>query len=146
MDARQIKLVQHAFRTLRPVPQRAAENFYQRLFALDPTARAMFGEDMTEQKAKLMEMLNVVLNGLDHLDDLANIIQRLGTRHHGYGATPLQYDYAETALLGMLEDELGNEFTPEVRQAWQEAYAVLRRAMLAAYVTPPPADSQSPAR
>ncbi len=145
MHAQQIQLVQHAFRNLRPVPQRAAENFYQRLFALDPTARAMFGEDMTEQKAKLMEMLNVVLNGLDHLGDMADILQRLGARHHGYGATPKHYDYAETALLGMLEDELGTEFTPAVRQAWQEAYGVLRRAMLSAYVTPPPADSQSPA-
>lgn len=135
MNAQQIKLVQHAFRNLRPVPQRAAENFYQRLFALDPTARAMFKDDMTEQKTKLMEMLNVVLNGLDHLEDIADTLQRLGARHHGYGVTPLHYDHAETALLGMLEDQLGAEFTPEVHTAWREAYAILKNAMF----TVPPA-------
>jgi hemoglobin-like flavoprotein len=129
---RQIELVQSSFAKVRPIAPQAAEIFYARLFELAPQVRSMFRGDMAEQGRKLMAMLGTVVAGLTRLDTLVPAAQQLAVRHVAYGAQPAHYPVVGRALLDTLAKGLGDEFTPEVHDAWATAYGVLSGVMIEA--------------
>ena len=90
----------------------------------------MFPQDLAEQKKKLMAMLGTVVAGLARLDTLLPAICALGERHAGYGVKVEQFTPVGAALLWALEQGLGNEFTPDVEDAWATAYGMLSQAMI----------------
>lgn len=122
-------LVQESWTLVEPIADTAAELFYGRLFELDPSLRSMFRGDMKEQGKKLMQMITVVVRGLNRLDDLVPAIEALGRRHVGYGVKDSHYDTVAAALLWTLEQGLGAAFTPAVKAAWTEAYTLLATVM-----------------
>ena len=132
MNSRQIELVQASFEKVVPIAAVAADLFYSRLFELDPSLRHMFNGDLTEQKQKLMQMLTVVVRSLKRLEELVPAVQQLGRRHGNYGVQNSQYATVGAALLWTLEQGLGPDFTPEVKEAWTAAYTVLSNTMQAA--------------
>jgi hemoglobin-like flavoprotein len=103
--------------------------FYARLFEIDPALRSMFKGDLTEQGRKLMQMLTIAVKGLDRLDQLVPAVRQLGVRHVQYGVKDSHYDSVATALVWTLEQGLGQDFTPEVRNAWVTVYGVLAGTM-----------------
>jgi nitric oxide dioxygenase len=65
------------------------------------------------------------------------VAQDLGIRHIAYGVTPEHYGTVGSALLGTLEQGLGEAFTPEVKAAWTEVYTVLATTMKEAAAAQP---------
>jgi nitric oxide dioxygenase len=132
MNARDIRLVQFTFELIAPDADMAAESFYRHLFALDPSLRGMFRGNMQEQGKKLMQILAIVVRGLDKLDPLLPAVRALGERHGKYGVQPKHYDTVAAALLATLAEGLGAIFTQEVREAWTTAYRTLATVMIEA--------------
>jgi hemoglobin-like flavoprotein len=130
MTPNQIKLVQTSFKQVAPIAATAADLFYGRLFEIAPQVRAMFPEDISEQKKKLMAMLGTVVGGLNNLDTLMPAVRALGRRHGGYGVKAQHYAPVGSALLWTLEKGLGEAFTPAVKDAWATAYIVLSTTMI----------------
>lgn len=91
MTPNEIQLVQTSFAKVAPVAEKAAAMFYNRLFEIDPSLRALFKGDMAEQGKRLMAMIAVVVNGLNHLEDLVPAVQDLGRRHAGYEVQEQHY-------------------------------------------------------
>jgi hemoglobin-like flavoprotein len=60
-------------------------------------------------------------------------LRQLGQRHAAYGVEPKDFRTVEDALLFALEHALIDVFTPEVKTAWQAAYALLSSTMLEAF-------------
>ena len=129
MKNEQKLLVQQTFAKIKPIADTAAELFYNRLFEMDPGVRPLFKGDMKEQGRKLMDMIGVAVNGLGALDEIVPAVQDLGRRHAGYGVTDEHYDTVGGALLWTLEQGLGDDFTPEVKEAWTTVYGVLATTM-----------------
>jgi len=129
MTPRQVELVQSSWASVEPIAEPAAEIFYSKLFALDPSLRPLFRGEMKEQGRKLMSMIAFAVRGLSRLDTLVPGVQALGRRHAGYGVRDKHYDTVATALLWTLNQGLGKAFTDEVREAWAEAYGVLATTM-----------------
>jgi hemoglobin-like flavoprotein len=130
MTPDQVKLVQDSFAKIAPISQKAAELFYGRLFEIAPQVRAMFPDDMTEQRKKLMATLAIVVQGLNNLDAILPAASALAKRHVSYGAEPAHYPVVGQALLWILEQGLGLSWTPEVAAAWTGAYATLSGFMI----------------
>ena len=130
MTPNQIKLVQTSFAQVAPIAATAADLFYGRLFEIAPQVRAMFPDDLSEQKKKLMAMLSTAVAGLNRLDTLMPAVQALGRRHAGYGVKATHYASVGSALLWTLEKGLGEAFTPEVKDAWATTYIVLSTTMM----------------
>ena len=128
----QITAVQKSFRLVAPIADTAAHLFYTRLFELDPALRSLFRGDMREQGRKLMQMLTVVVTGLDRLDAVVPAVQALGRRHAAYGVQPEHFDTVAAALLWTLAQGLGPAFTPDVEAAWTAAYTILADTMKSA--------------
>jgi nitric oxide dioxygenase len=128
----QIKLVQNSFAQVAPIATIAADLFYGRLFEIAPQVRRMFPQEMAEQKKKLMAMLGTVVNGLSRLDTLMPAVRALGKRHAAYDVHEEHFAPVGAALLWTLEQGLGDDFTPEVKEAWATAYGVLSSVMIQA--------------
>jgi nitric oxide dioxygenase len=122
--------VQDSFAKVAPISEQAAELFYGRLFEIAPQVRAMFPDDMTEQRKKLMATLAIVVNGLTNLDAILPAASALAKRHVGYGAQAAHYPVVGEALLWTLEKGLGPAWTPQVAAAWTSAYGTLSGFMI----------------
>src|ERR1700710_155309 len=141
MNPTQIKLVQDSFAKVAPISEQAAVLFYGRLFEVAPSVRAMFPDDMTEQRKKLMATLAVVVKGLSNLESILPAASALAKRHVSYGAQAAHYPVVGAALLWTLEKGLGEAWTPEVADAWTTAYGTLSGYMISeAYGRPPAAE------
>ena len=131
MTPDQVTLVQQSFSKVAPISEQAAVLFYDRLFEVAPSVRAMFPNDMTEQRKKLMATLAVVVNGLTNLEAVLPAASALAKRHVNYGAKPEHYPVVGGALLWTLENGLGEEaWTPELAAAWTAAYGTLSGYMI----------------
>ena len=129
MTPHQIKLVQDSFQEVEPIRDTAAMLFYTQLFALDPTLRPLFKGDIQQQGKLLMTMIGAAVRGLTNLGTLAPAVRQLGARHAGYGVRTGHYATVGSALLWTLEQGLGEQFTPDVRDAWTAAYGLLAQVM-----------------
>src|SRR6201985_1419337 len=130
MTPEQVKLVQDSFSKVAPISEQAATIFYDRLFEVAPAVRAMFPDDMTEQRKKLMTTLAVVVGELSNLEAVLPAASALAKRHVSYGAKPEHYPVVGGALLFTLEKGLGADWTPEVANAWTAAYTTLSGYMI----------------
>jgi len=132
MDQVQQNLVRASFAKVAPNADLAATMFYARLFTINPALRPLFKGDMANQRRLLMTMIGTAVANLHRLDQILPTVRSLGQRHAGYGVKDADYDAVANALLGTLEEALGDEFTPEVREAWTLCYLTLAGEMKAA--------------
>jgi hemoglobin-like flavoprotein len=132
MTPEQIDDIQASFVKVLPISQAAAALFYGRLFQIDPALKPLFKGDLAEQGNKLMATLAAVVNGLKTLDVVVPAAQALAVRHVAYGVKPEHYAPVGEALIWTLEQGLGPDFTPKVRDAWLTAYGTLAAVMVAA--------------
>jgi hemoglobin-like flavoprotein len=132
----QINLVQSSFASIAIISDQVARTFYARLFEIDPSLRRLFRGPLPDQGYKLMQMIGTAVMGLDRIEELMPAIEDLGRRHMGYGVEKAHYDTVGEALLWTLEAALGDEFTPELRDAWAAVYGVLAGTATAVYDQP----------
>jgi hemoglobin-like flavoprotein len=118
--------------------------FYRRLFELAPDARSLFTRQIDVQVRKFVDMLSWVIAHLEKPDELCREMRELGARHSSYGVRVDHYAPVGSALIWMFQHALGEHFTPEMEEAWLEAYAFIsleaERGSRAA-VTGEPSDS-----
>jgi len=136
--------IARTWRLVLPIAETAADLFYRRLFELDPSLRALFPDDMSAQKRKLLQALHFVVRGLDwpesawaetieEKDDVVLVVLALGRRHRQlYRVQDHHYETVGLALLWTLEQGLGEAFTTDVREAWKKAYRLISTLMKSA--------------
>jgi hemoglobin-like flavoprotein len=124
------QLVTESWKSLAPNGAMVGAIFYRRLFEIDPTLRPLFARvPMDDQIHKLVTMLDLVVHWLDLPERLVPVLKQLGERHTKYGVQDEHYTKVGTALLGTLEEGLGDKFTPELRSAWTEAFLLISSLM-----------------
>ncbi len=129
MTSEQINLIKASFAKVKPLAEEAAVLFYVKLFDIDPELRRLFKTDIGKQGQKLMQMIEVAVNGLDRLDELVPAVRELGVRHAAYGVEDRHYETVGAALLWTLERALREDFTAETKAAWTTVYELLARTM-----------------
>lgn len=131
MTPEKIRLIQESFERVKTIPDKTASMFYTHLFEMDPRMVKLFeGSNMAEQGRKLMTMITAAVNSLGDIEAVIPTLQDLGRRHVDYGVVESQYDTVGSALLWTLEQGLGPEFTPEVKEAWATVYSIVAKAMI----------------
>ena len=131
MTPDQVALVQDSFKNVVPIADVAAGLFYGRLFEIAPEVKPMFRGDIKEQGRKLMTTLGVVVTGLTRLETVLPAASALAKKHVDYGVKAEHYAPVGAALLWTLEKGLGDDWTPELAQAWGTAYGTLSGFMIA---------------
>jgi hemoglobin-like flavoprotein len=133
MNEDTIAILENTFAEFARGREEAAGQFYERLFALDPSLRPLFASvQMRMQQAKLMAALGVVIASLRELEKVVPVLEALARRHVAYGVEERHYETVGTALIQTLAATFGPRFTPEVRAAWTGAYDLVSGVMIAA--------------
>ena len=143
MNLHKIDLVQTSFELVKPQAMQTSGLFYQRIFELNPALKPLFPNDLTALRLKFIDMLTLLIAGLDRPESIIAEAKALGVRHVDYGAKDADYHIIGAALLWAIEQSLGEGFTSEVKDAWHEAYyliaGLMKEAATAAINDPPPA-------
>lgn len=126
---RQIQLVRSSFMEIEPVASQAAHLFYTKLFEYAPELRPLFKKDIHSQGRMLMATLKVAVKGLNDLNALVPVLERLAKQHVSYGVKPEDYAPVGNALLWALKQGLGEKWTPEMRTAWVDTFRLMATTM-----------------
>lgn len=130
MNAEQVELIRQSLIEVHPIADQIARSFYAHLFEVTPHLRKLFSGDMNRQGAMLMSSLQLAVSNLDDPASILPAIQALGERHVSYGVKAEYYPLAREAYLWALEKHLGEKFSPEQKEAWEEAFDALTEAMI----------------
>jgi hemoglobin-like flavoprotein len=127
-----VETLEQSFDRVKPLAAEFSSSFYENLFTDYPDARPLFATtDMESQKKKLVDSLVLVVENVRNPDVLNAALTGLGARHVQYGALPEHYPLVGNTLLKTFEQYLGASWTPEVKQAWIDAYGAITTIMLA---------------
>jgi len=106
--------------------------FYEILFERFPQARPLFSRNAPERQQQMLQEAIVAV--VDHLEDgewLVNTLGAMGRKHLEYEVTAEMYPWVGEALLATLAEHAAEAWTPEVEQAWTDAYQAIAGLMLA---------------
>lgn len=87
------------------------------------------GETGSQPKALAMAVLAYAKN-IDNLGVLTATVERIAQKHVGLNILPEHYPAVGEALLGAIQDVLGEAATPEILAAWGEAYWFLADVLI----------------
>lgn len=132
MNDATIEQVQKSWTKVLPAVDATGRLFYNNLFEEDPKLKELFKGDVEAQSKKLMQMISLAVSKLRNIETLIPALQQLGQRHVDYGVEPAHYDSVARALLRTLQQGLGSQFTPELKNAWVEVYGLLAKVMIEA--------------
>jgi hemoglobin-like flavoprotein len=126
-----VELLESSFAQVKSNGSEFTKSFYTILFADYPEVRPLFANTNMEQQGKhLFQSLVFTVDRLRQPDVLSSALKGLGVRHIQYGVLPQHYPMVGNSLLKAFEASLGSAWTPEVRQAWTEAYGAIAQLML----------------
>lgn len=100
------------------------ETMYRRLFRNEHIA-ALFNQANQKKGTQRLALAHAVLayaQNIENLSVLGAAVERIAQKHIGYAILPKHYPFVGEALLGAIEEVLGDAATEEILQAWGEAY------------------------
>lgn len=145
MTPEEVALVRTDAATLRRAAGEVSAEFYETLFELDPSLRALFPDDLAQQRRKFVVELDTMVElatsmfELGH-DRFASQAAALGRRHDAYGTTADHYRIAGEALLGTMETTVAH-WNDDHALAWEKLYRLVSSAMQFGHETERPSDA-----
>ena len=126
-----VELLEQSFELVKPKADELVASFYNNLFTDYPAAKPLFEHsDMAGQRKMLKGALVMVIENLRKPEVLSQSLKGLGARHVKYGALPEHYPLVGNSLLKSLAQYAGDAWTPELKQAWTDAYGAITELML----------------
>jgi hemoglobin-like flavoprotein len=126
-----VELLEQSFERIKPRAEEFVASFYENLFAAHPEVKPLFAEtNMANQRKHLLAALVLVVENLRKPEVLGDALKRLGAKHVRYGTIPEHHPAVGEALLSTFEQYLQQDWTPEVKQAWIDAFAAISALML----------------
>ena len=101
------------------------DTFYDRLFDVHPSSRALFRGNMTLQGKALVHMITGALSLLDNLPKLVDALHSLAKTHNTKGVLATQYGIVGEVLLWTFSRILGPQFDEATKMAWLKIYSVM---------------------
>ncbi len=131
---RTIELVKKTVPALEAGGTAITDRMYQILFR-NPQIRDLFNQSHQagsgSQSKALTAAIIAYARNIDNLSALASRIERINQKHVGLNILPEHYHFVAEALLGAIKDVLGNSATPQILDAWGEAYWFLADLLIA---------------
>lgn len=108
--------------------------FYAHLFLAHPEVRDMFPVSMATQNDRFLGALARIVADAGDTGVLAPYLRDLGRDHRKFGALAGHFPVVGESLIATLKHFTGTAWTPELEQAWLEAYTVISDVMIQAAV------------
>ncbi|HVK02562.1 MAG TPA: globin domain-containing protein [Armatimonadaceae bacterium] len=107
--------------------------FYSNMFAEFPEFTHLFNmgnQANGSQQQSLASAVFAYAVNIDNADALAPVISRIAHKHASVGITAEHYPIVGRHLLGAIKQTLGDAATPELIDAWAEAYGLLADTLI----------------
>ena len=126
-----IELLEQSFSQVSDRAIAFSASFYEALFRHYPELEPMFANVSLEaQEKKLVLSLAAIVENLRNPEVMRQALLSLGARHVQVGTVKEHYPLVGQALIETFEMYLGDRWTPEVANAWLEAYDAISSTML----------------
>jgi len=107
--------------------------FYQNMLNNNPELKNIFSITSQANGRQPRALANAVLGYATYIDNLpvlTHAVERIAHKHASLFVTPEQYDIVGKYLLGAIGQVLGPAATPEIVEAWTNAYAALAEVFI----------------
>lgn len=126
-----VDLLEKSFELVKPKADEFVASFYDNLFVDYPISKPLFeNSNMLKQQQMLKGSLVMIIENLRKPEALSNSLQGLGARHVKYGTLPEHYPLVGNSLIKTLQQYAGSAWTPELEEAWVDAYGAIAEIML----------------
>lgn len=108
-------------------------HFYARMFAHNPELKEMFNQGNQQNGAQSQALAMAVAAYASHIDDpsvLLPVLERVCAKHMSLGIRQEHYGIVGKHLLASISEVLGAAATPELIDAWAQAYGQLAELMI----------------
>ncbi len=111
------------------ITRRMYERLFQNADIRDLFNQSHHGETGSQPKALALAVLAYARN-IDNLGVLTGAVERIAQKHVALNILPEHYSFVADALIGAIQDVLGEAATPEIVEAWGEAYWFLAELLI----------------
>ena len=123
-----IELVKSTIPLLENAGVAVTNHFYQRMFRFNPELKNIFNmsnQQSGRQQFALFSAIAAYAKNIENPAVLKSAIERIAHKHTSLFVQPEHYDIVGHHLLETLQELAPDTFTPEVKEAWAEAYGLL---------------------
>ncbi|WP_281648335.1 NO-inducible flavohemoprotein [Parendozoicomonas sp. Alg238-R29] len=133
LSSETITTIQATIPLLETVKTGLTKHFYKRLFHHHPELQDVF--NMSHQRtggqpAALFDAVLAYARNIENLEALLPAVERIAHKHTSFLVKPEQYDVVGHHLIETIRELAGEAATPEVLQAWSEAYQLLAQVFI----------------
>ncbi|AOZ91512.1 NO-inducible flavohemoprotein [Paenibacillus crassostreae] len=137
LDQRTIEIIKSTVPVLQVHGTTITTTFYGMLFENHPELLNIFNHANQRQGKQQTALSNAVLAAAVNIDQLSNIlpvVKQIAEKHRALGVLPEHYPIVGETLLAAIQQVLGDAATPEIIDAWGEAYGVIADAFISVEV------------
>jgi len=123
-----IEIVKATSPLLKKKGQEITTRMYQIMFNSHPEVKEQFDMSSQADGSQPAKLANAVYAYASHIDDLGALksaVEKIAHRHVSTHVHAEQYPIVGECLLQAMKDVLGDVATPDVMEAWTEAYQAL---------------------
>lgn len=125
LSASTIKTVKATIPVLKEHGLAITSRMYDVLFEKYPETKSLFSSAPEEQPKILAAAIAAYATNIDNLEVLNEAVGRMAQAHVNSQVKPEHYPMVGDAVLTAMQDVLGDAATPEILEAWKEAYFFL---------------------
>lgn len=126
-----IETIKATIPVLREHGEAITSKMYDILFENYPETKSMFSSAPEEQPKVLAGAVSAYAMNIDNLDALSDAVGRMSAAHVRTQVKPEHYPMVGESLLGAMTEVLGDAATPEILDAWGEAFFFLGDILIA---------------
>lgn len=107
--------------------------FYERLFANHPELLHLFNQTNQKKGRQQTALANAVYaaaENIEQLEEILPVVKQIAHKHRSIGVQAEHYPVVGNHLLLAMKEVLGDGATPEVLQAWEEAYSIIANVFI----------------
>jgi nitric oxide dioxygenase len=125
MNENTIEIIKATAPVIKEHGEKITTAMYNILFTKHPEAKILFKNAAPDQHKKLAAMVYAYAANIDNLGVLGKGVEKVANIHVNVDVKPEHYPWVGEALLGAIEEVLGEAATPEIMNAWKEAFFFL---------------------
>lgn len=107
-----------------------SSRMYEILFEKHPETKALFSESIEKQPKILAAALSAYADNIDQIENLHDKLMYIANAHVKSNVHEEHYPMVGDAILTAMKEILADKATPEVLEAWGQAYNYLAQILL----------------
>lgn len=130
MNPKTIEIIKATAPVIKEKGEEITQTMYEFLFGRNPELKELFKDAEPDQYKKLAAAVYAYAANIDNLGALGKGIETMAAAHVKTNVKPEHYPLVGSAILNAIEKVLGDAATPEILEAWKEAYFFLADVLI----------------